>query len=232
VIWTVPRIWDGGTCFIIGGGDSMPRQFGVPQDVIAKVQSGELRPAAYSPYMEAIHGRRSIAVNNAYLIGEWMDAMFFGDCGWHLQHRVNLARWRKLKVTCCPKFANRPLEEMEGIKYLIKDSSNRLGLTTKRRMVSWNHNSGAAAINLAVHLGATRVVLLGFDMSLGHRGASHWHPGHGARRSPPFERHLRGFPDIARDAERLGVEIINACPDSAIEAFPRVELKEVIDEPG
>jgi len=37
-----------------------------------------------------------------------------------------------------------------------------------------------------------------------------------------------GFPKIATDAKRFGVEIINVSPDSAIKSFKKVSLKEVI----
>jgi len=37
-----------------------------------------------------------------------------------------------------------------------------------------------------------------------------------------------GFPDIKRDADELGIEIINANPESAITVFPRMNFKEII----
>ena len=44
----------------------------------------------------------------------------------------------------------------------------------------------------------------------------------------PFHRHLRGFPQIAKDAKQMGVEILNASPDSAIECFRKVTVKELL----
>jgi hypothetical protein len=44
----------------------------------------------------------------------------------------------------------------------------------------------------------------------------------------PFERHLRGFPEIARDAKQRGIQIINVCPNSAIKEFPKINLKDVL----
>lgn len=231
MIWRAPAIWDGGECFIIGGGESMPRQFGVPEDIIAKVTSGEARPSAYSSCLSPIHDRHVIGVNNAYMLGTWLDAVFFGDCAWYNVHRLKLAEWPNLKVTCCNRFENRPPQSMEGIKYLKKDSGHRQGISRDRRKVSWNSNSGAAAISLACHFGVRRIILLGFDMNLGWGGASHWHRGHGNKRQP-FKKHLRGFPTIADDARALGVEILNANPRSAIDAFPKVELKEVLNDSG
>ena len=44
----------------------------------------------------------------------------------------------------------------------------------------------------------------------------------------PFDRHLRGFSDMAKDAKRRGIEIINASPDSAITCFPKYSIKELL----
>jgi hypothetical protein len=121
-------------------------------------------------------------------------------------------------------------------KYLAKDTSHTKGISDNPKMVSWNGNSGAAAISLAVHTGAKRIILLGFDMKLSSSKTQHWHNlyGRGVIQDNkklmklPFDRHLRGFADIAKDAKRMGIEILNCCPDSAIKEFPRYSLKELI----
>jgi hypothetical protein len=220
-------MWSGGTAFIIGGGPSMPLQFGVPEDVVSKVMSGALSPSSYSPHLSPIHGAHVIGVNNAYQIGPWIDCIFFGDCAWYLVHRLTLAKLSNLKVSCCPRFAGRPAKDMEGIKYLAKDGGHRYGISDNPSKLAWNHNSGAAAINLAVHFGVRRIILLGFDMCQAGT-ASHWHGSHGNKKSPPFARHLKGFPAIAEDAKRRGVEILNASPISTIEYFPKVELRSLL----
>jgi len=205
----------------------MPRQFGVPEDLIADVVSGAKLPSAYAPYLSPIHDRHVIGVNNAYQLGTWIDALFFGDCGWYLVHRFPLAKWPNLKVTCCKRFEKKNKQGREGIKYLAKDTSHRWGISPHPTRVSWNSNSGSSAINLAAHFGARRIILLGFDMSVD--GSTHWHRGHGNKAGPPFARHLKGFPQIAADAKERGIEILNASPVSAIQHFQVVSLKEAID---
>jgi hypothetical protein len=37
-----------------------------------------------------------------------------------------------------------------------------------------------------------------------------------------------GFPEIAKDANRMGVEILNANPDSAIQDFKKVNVCDLI----
>lgn len=228
--WKVPKIWEGATCFIVGGGSSLPKQFGVPEEVIGNVISRRERPSAYSKYLKPLHNKHVIGVNNAYQIGSWIDALFFGDCSWYLVHKNSLSKWPGLKVTCCPRFESRSKKESESIKFLKKDS-RRWGLSNNPSTVCWNSNSGAAAISLAVHFGAKRIVLLGFDMNM-EGVTSHWHGSHGHPgdkvKKPPFKRHLRGFPAIAEEAKQKGVEILNANLNSTIDVFQKVTLEDVL----
>lgn len=213
----------------------MAREFDIPQDTVTKVRTGELPPAVYSPFLAPIHDKHIIGINNAYQLGHWLDCIFFGDCAWYLVHRQVLAKFPNLKVTCCPRFANRSQKDMEGIKYLAKGGGREItgggpkyGLSGNLSKVAWNHNSGAAAISLAAHFGVRRIVLLGFDMTM-DGDSSHWHRGYGHKHPEKFfPRHLRGFPTIAEDAKVRGIEILNANPGSAIGAFPKVSLKEVL----
>jgi hypothetical protein len=237
MIWKVPKMWDGGKCWIIGGGLSMPYQFKVPPEIIHDVCLGKLTLASYSPFMEPIHGAHVIGVNNAYQIGEWIDILFFGDGSWYLAHRRKLAGWPGIRVTCTPRFGNRPKEAMEGVKYVRKNRGKTKGLTFDMSKISWNGNSGASAINLAVLLGAKTICLLGFDMNTyyGERlktkiPFTHHHGNHGkAVRKPPYKRQLMGFPIISKDAEKMGVAIYNVNHKSAIQDFPKISLAEALD---
>lgn len=228
--WLVPRMWEGGDVWIIGGGPSVPRQFGIPDEIIQKVVSGVLPPSIYSSYMSKLHNKHVIGINVAYLIGNWIDVVFFGDGGFFLQHQQELAKFPGLRVSCNPK-----TNGLNWVKYLEQDGGHVKGISSNPRMVSWNHNSGAAAISLAAHTGAKKIILLGFDMKLNLTNNQHWHDIYkrgvieGKRKKGlPFDRHLRGFVEIAKDAQRMGISIINACPDSAITQFPRLSVNELL----
>lgn len=193
--------------------------FRIPSEVALSVMSGKAPMSEYSPYLSLIHGKHVIAINGAYKLGLWVDVCFFGDNSWYLANRRDLARWPNLKVSCAPWFANRT--DCEGVKYLGKDSV-RFGITSDPTKVCWGNHSGCAAINLAVHFGAKTIYLIGFDMKLNKSGNSHFHfEYHTASKKPPFRNHLKAYPGIARDAQRLGVRIINLSPDSAITEIPK-----------
>lgn len=231
MLWRIPRIWEGGDVWIIGGGPSMPRQFDVPETIIQKVCNGTLPPSAYSPYMKGIHKKHIIGVNMAYKIGTWIDMIIFGDSGFYLKERTELCKFPGIKVSCHPDSRNE-----SWIKYVGRDSSHIRGISTQSNAISWNSNTGAAAISLAVHTGAKRIILLGFDMNIDGQNMQHWHNLYGKgpvdddrrRQRLPFGRHMLGFPTIEEDARRLGVEIINASPDSAIKCFPKMTVKEFL----
>lgn len=230
--WRIPNIWDGGECWIIGGGPSMPRQFGIPETLIESVLDRQESPEAYSPYLAPIHDKHVLGINTAFMLGTWVDIVLFGDAGFYFRNRKALDAFPNLRVACSPEL--RRSNKTYQLKHAPRDGGKPLGITKRKYHLSWNMNTGAAGINLAHHLGAKRIYLLGFDMSLANHNTQHWHSQYrpkGTRMHPkklPFQKHLRGFPEIARDAKRLGIEIINVSPDSAIRDLPKVSLKEVL----
>ena len=233
--WKVPKIWEGGDVWILGGGPSVFTQFDIPVEVVNSVLAGTSPPSVYSDYMKAIHSKHVIGINVAYLIGDWIDMVFFGDSGFYQTHRLRLAKFPGIKITC-----HSGAKSESWIKYLGRDGRKPRGISSAPHLVSWNQNSGAAAISVAAWAGAKRIILLGFDMKLNGDNRQHWHNLYGRgvinttdekkRRKLPFERHLKSFDEIAQDAQSKGIEIINASPDSAITQFRKVTVKEFLNE--
>ena len=232
MIWNVPTLWQGNRCFILGGGLSVPKQFGVPDEIIKKVIGNVLPITAYSEFMRPLLDKeRVIAINAAFKIGNWIDCVFFGDAGWYLTNQKQLVEFGGIKVTCAPKFASKRTGQSEGIKYLARDGKKTDGISSQTNTVCWNKNSGAASISLAVHFGCKQIILLGFDMNmteLAGKQVHHWHTDYKPQKQPPFKRHLKGFGQIANDAKERNIEILNCSPDSSIKCFPIVNLKEVL----
>lgn len=159
--WTVPKIWEGSTAFIIGGGPSLETMDWAP-----------------------LRSHRIIGCNDAYMLGPWVDVCMFGDISWFnthdhkwiefpegveapsWAHKANcrkvagLKQFYGLKVTCCERDI-----ELEGPRSDIFQLERMpRGLSLRPDRVGWNCNTGAAAINLAILFGVTRIILLGFDM--------------------------------------------------------------------
>jgi hypothetical protein len=230
--WVVPKIWEDEEVWILGGGASVAKQFEIPDKVIKSVMDGTSQPSVYSPFMESIHKKHVIGINIAFMIGDWMDIIFFGDNGFFNRYAEGLANYPGIRATCTSQIIDPP----NWVKLLTKDLEHPRGISTFPSMVSWNGNSGAAAISIAANAGAKRIVLLGFDMNLSESNHIHWHDVYqrgkitteDQKKRLVFDRHLKGFEQIAKDARKRGIEILNASPTSEIKEFPKVTVKSLL----
>jgi len=100
------------------------------------------------------------------------------------------------------------------------------GLSNDPNVLIGGSNSGYQAIGLAYRLGATRIILIGFDMC-NNNGKSHFfgdHPRQFANGSGP-ERFIPNFRTIK--PKDYGIEILNCSRVTALDAFPRHNLEDV-----
>ena len=225
--FTAPRIWLRDTVFIIGGGPS-------------------LEGFDWSP----LHDRPCIGCNDAYVeplstprpdrthvIRTWLDVCVFGDEGWWSRHWVDRVVSRKNKrdhqgllhypgliVTNCVKGDIKAVSRLK-----VMQRCNR-GVKHPPHQLSWYQNTGAAAICLALLFGASRIVLLGFDMRR-INGKNNWHR---AIKQEPGKRifadHITGHTRLKQDLDgaNYDVEVLNATPDTALDVWPKVKLEDVL----
>lgn len=202
--WSVPLLWSGSTVFVLGGG-----------------------PSIKSLNLDLIKGVWPvISCNLAFLDYPWVDVTYFGDCKVHTwvgkggKYYKEFLKYQGLKISCCPDTRDDP-----DIKTLFRLPK---GLTTDRRSIGWNVNTGGSAINLAYHLGARRIILLGFDMKK-VEGKDNFHEyNYIKNKHDVYHKFLHFFKFIKRDADKLGLEIINASIDSSLDLFPKVSYEEII----
>lgn len=103
------------------------------------------------------------------------------------------------------------------------------GLSLENDTLNTGGNSGYQAINLAVLLGAVKIVLLGFDMQPARNGRHHWFGKHSyASWVPNYALYLPRFPTLVKPLKELGVSVINASRVSALECFPKMRLEEAL----
>lgn len=113
------------------------------------------------------------------------------------------------------------------------------GLSTDPNWISFNHCSGAQALNLAVHYGCETILLVGHDFH--YQGpARHYfsglsdedgeYPGH-LRKFSTFDGLMRTYEHIA-DQDGLP-RIVNCTPGSRLRCFPMGDLRDYLDrQPG
>ena len=208
-LWEIPAIWPGSTVFIIGGGPSLLKQD-----------------------LSLIHDKRVIGVNQAYKLGPWVDVCWYGDKSWYGENLPDINEFGGLIATCC--LEDKSLRK-NRVKYVGRSKQSGIEYD-KRTHVTWNGNSGGSAINLAYWLGASTVVLLGFDMQNPTDPKdlqTHWHNDYkpvfvsGKKLNNPYPKFMKTWPAIKRGADKIGLRIINATVGGALELFERKTLEEV-----
>jgi len=114
--------------------------------------------------------------------------------------------------------------------YRLNHINGEPGAVSKRpNSIPLGGNSGFQAVALAIHFGAARVILLGYDMRNAGKLA-HWHGNH-TRLGNPVPARFREWCGHFETLNRYlpaGVSVINATPDSAIGCFPRMSLRDAL----
>lgn len=90
-------------------------------------------------------------------------------------------------------------------------------------------NSGFQAVNLAAIAGAKRIVLTGFDMN--RDNGVHWHGAHEGLNNPDakmLRRCANLLDHAAHGLRERGVEVLNASRETALTAYCRVRLEDVL----
>lgn len=210
--WTVPELWNGESCAIIASGPSLTR---------AAVQS--IREA----------GIRTIVINTSYQLAPWADVLYFCDSrwwGWHaanpqLQEFISRAQAGSAIIATLEN-----LSLLERHPYLRPlRNSGREGLVRARDAIRNGSNSGYQALNLAFHLGAKHIILLGYDMQPdGNR--THHHEEHPVPTPPSVFSTLMlpAFNSLAPELEREGVLVHNCSEKTALKVFRRLPLQDAL----
>jgi len=168
---------------------------------------------------QAVRGRRLVAVNSACRWAQPVatpeDLLYFTDNSWNENHPALADAWPGIVVTANRYAAAR-----------LAPRAKRLDVTALAAAMGGSQDglqasSGHTAVTLALAMGARRVVLLGFD-ARSVAGRTHWHRDYAEDRGDALyrERFVPAWHAVAAVAERLGAELLNATPGSAIDAIP------------
>ncbi len=167
---------------------------------------------------------RVIVINTTWEKAPWADLLYACDFTWW-QEYGGLPHFEGLKYTqddCALVFPT--------ITYVR--SVNKPGLSFNRAIIHQGANSGYQAINLAVHFGVKRIILLGYDMQNGEDGECHHHGPHPGDMPNPkpaeYKRWKKNFGTMEPDLKRAGVEVVNCTPNSALRCFPTANLEDVL----
>lgn len=161
-------------------------------------------PSMSQAIADSIKGRfRAVVVSDAYRLAPWADALVCNDMRWWNVYPDAL-QFKGAKF--CARFY-----PGQGVEMLPTTMEFPPGT-----------NSGLQGMRVARALGATRILLLGFDM-----GGTHYFGPHPAPLRNTSPARFREF--IAQFDKWLGgCEVLNCTPGSALTKFPSADLNELL----
>lgn len=170
---------------------------------------------------------RVIAINNSWLLYPGADALFACDYEWWKSNQ-GTPEFQGLKITSDHRAVHR-WEEIKYAKRVLVDSL----LVGRKGIIGWGGNSGFQAINLAVHMGAKKIILIGFDMRI-DKGL-HWHGPHKGKLTNPrtsyVDRWRRAIDKVYAQLCDMGISAYNCSPVSHLAAYPKVSLEVALEVP-
>jgi hypothetical protein len=171
-------------------------------------------------------GLKTLAINTSFRLVPNADVLFACDHAWWKKHLNELDDFKGLKVTTDP----RNIMGEWGIHRVPCLRTSDKMVLNQYNLVGWGGNSGFQSINLVLQFGVSRIILVGYDMSI-DRG-THWHGDHPQGLSNPRSRNVdrwrRALDNAVVDIERLGVEVINTSMDSALCSYPKMQFEEAL----
>lgn len=193
--WSVPPIWRGERVFIVAGGPS------VATAPVTKIRG------------------RIIAVKHAALLLPTADVLFWAGRSWHKEFQAVLERHvgpYKIKRTIDDDVPHGILQ--------IDRAQNPVALSNDPQFLG-GYCAGGSALNLAFLLGASEIVLVGFDF-----GGRHWFSNHPrpVERDAAHVRHMLAIEAMAPTLKGLHVDVFNCSVVSRLDCFPKRNLDEFL----
>lgn len=206
----MPRLFDGGTVACLATGPSLNR--------------------ADVDYLRG-HVDGVIAINDAHRLCPWADILYSSDRRWYAHYKgVPTFQGRKYSIGSGLGKRN-PYPRF--LEITVLKNTGYVGLDTDPRGLRTGRNSGFAAVNLAVHTGASRILLLGYNLSTpGHQ--VHFfgnHPSGLNQNTGLYPGWRRIFETLVEPLKTLGVDVINCTEQSSLDVFPQAALRDVLQAP-
>ena len=152
-----------------------------------------------------------IAINQ---VVPWADMLYAADWEWWISH-PEAHTFTHSKYAC--EVRNRRPFNTAGLPALtVLKNLGHLGWSDEPSAVYSGGHSGYQAIQVAAHCGATRILLLGYDM----------HPS--GPKPHRFTRWRDTYPVLAEAAKTRGIEIINCSRQTALTVFPCMTIIEAL----
>lgn len=205
--WIPPKLWPNKTAVIIGGGPSL-KNFD----------------------LTGISRFNTIVVNKAFNLHPQADILFYADTRWWRWNHDEIKQvFKGARIVTASSAAAHALAP--GVLRVGRDNHFKAGegapLSLTPGHVAGN-DGGYMAIDLAVQMGVSRIILLGFDMQF-DGDVSHWHGDHEVRSqlSDYVERFAPSYPKLVQALHKRGIEVIR-CTPSALTCVPEMAWQDAL----
>lgn len=206
----ISRCWEGRSCVVAASGPSL-----------TPTVAHAVRMARW------LNGWNVLCVNDAYRLLPHADMLYSCDWGWWKHHQgaksFDGTRWT------CHSTSTSVIDDKSQVAgefdVNLIEAADGKGFSSDQQRIHYGRpqgSSGFQAVNFALLMGATRVVLVGFD---GHaKNGKHFFGDH-----PPHLNRCddNGYKDLGR-AFVPDNRIVNATPGSSIEVYKFVDLEEAL----
>ncbi len=193
-------------------------------------------PSTKSAGIEKLRGRLPVIAikENAYDLCSWADVAYGCDLAWW-KHRRGLQTFKGLKIgwdKSLPQF-------FPDVKTITIKKTKEHPVQYSDEMhfdepgvIGGGGNSGFQAANLAAQFGADRILGIGFDMYGDHwYGRNNWMKGNNPVETN-FRTWRRAFENAADTFKHMGIEFVNASPNSTLKCFRKASVDQALAEWG
>ena len=188
-----------------------------PESTIVCIGSGPSLIAA-DVYLAKTAPVRTLAINTAY---QWVpspDVLVGADAKWWGWHPDAVAL-PSLKFS----LQQTPYPQVIPLTWTTGD-----GIDLDPTRVRGGGHSGYAAINVAVHLGARTIVLLGYDLAPNAHGDDHCHAPHPDGSHLQYAHRREIYRTLLAPLADRGIRIVNASRETTVPEIPRLSLAEAV----
>lgn len=166
---------------------------------------------------------RVIVINNCYKLAPWAHTLYACDGRWWAEYHEDVKKKFKGELWTID-FAAADKYGLNCIGVL-----NTAIFSNNPDAIATGHNSGFQAFNLAAIQGASKIILLGYDMKPRGDGVRHWHGNHKKSLVQTNPAEYPKWVERFRQASKLiKIPVINCTRDSAIDCFEKAKLRDVL----
>lgn len=174
-------------------------------------------PSLCSIDLTVLRDQKVIAINSSFRAVPFADFLIFSDARWYEEHRAQLVDWPG-RIVCLSRSPNDP--RLLKVKRKIPP-----GFDQPNDTLSVQFTTATGAIDLAVKLGAAKIVLLGIDGQNAADGKTHHHKPH---LWPPvaggFEKQRRDLASMVKPLRDRGVDCVLGSPSAYSDLWPQADL--------